>query len=65
MSRFKNKQLYTDVFPEFRSALVGTEYRYFDKTPKPSTIQDFKTQIPKPPKPQNLNPFKLKRLKEV
>lgn len=26
MSRFRNKQLYTDVFPEFRQGLVGTEY---------------------------------------
>jgi hypothetical protein len=26
MSRFQNKRLYTDVFPEFQNALIGTEY---------------------------------------
>ena len=26
MSRFRNKQLYTDVFPEFTQKLIGTEY---------------------------------------
>ena len=62
MSRFKNKQLYTDVFPEFRSALVGTEYRYFDKTPKPSTIQDFKTQIPKTPQTQKSKPIQTQTI---
>lgn len=44
MSRFKNKQLYTDVFPEFRSALVGTEYI---NRPKTSLIQEFKSKTPK------------------
>ena len=62
MSRFKNKQLYTDVFPEFRSALVGTEYRYFDKTPKPSTIQDFKTQIPKTPQTPKSKPIQTQTI---
>jgi hypothetical protein len=27
MSRFRNKQLYTDIFPEYKSALEGTEFR--------------------------------------
>jgi hypothetical protein len=53
MSRFKNKQFYTDVFPLSRVGLVGTEYQYqtqpqqFDKIPKSTTIKEFKKQIQK------------------
>jgi hypothetical protein len=35
MSRFRNKQLYTDVFPEFRSGLIGTEYAPIQSQPQP------------------------------
>ena len=35
MSRFRNRQTYLNVFPEFASGLVGTEYQYQRPPPPP------------------------------
>lgn len=54
MSRFRNKQLYSNVFPEFQQGLVGTEYQpksletqsIKQRFGEPSTLQPkFKKQI--------------------
>ena len=44
MSRFKNKQLYTDVFPLSRVGLVGTEYQYASPQ-RPSAPQQIKEKF--------------------
>jgi hypothetical protein len=38
-SKFRNKQLYTDVFPQFQQGLVGTEYQYQRPPPPPAQTQ--------------------------
>lgn len=50
MSRFKNKQLYTDVFPLSRVGLVGTEYQYNKVQPAQTsqTIQTTKQKFGEP-----------------
>jgi len=59
MSRFKNKQLYTDVFPEFQAGLIGTEYQY-KKPPSqfgepPKTYPKFKNKVPIIPESQTVS----------
>jgi hypothetical protein len=38
MSRFQNKRLYTDVFPEFQTNLIGTEYAPLQLSPPPQPM---------------------------
>jgi hypothetical protein len=50
MSRFRNKRLYTDVFPEFRQGLIGTEYEPIEPPSPPQAIKEKFGEAPKPKK---------------
>jgi hypothetical protein len=53
MSRFRNKQLYTDVFPEFRSGLIGTEYAPIQSQPlPPQPVKQIKERFGEAPPPK-------------
>ena len=45
MSRFRNKQLYTDVFPLSRVGLVGTEYQYQRPSVPPQSVEEIKEKF--------------------
>jgi hypothetical protein len=59
MSRFKNRQLYANVFPEFQQGLIGTEYQY-QKPPSqfgepPKSYPKFKEKKPIIPESQTVS----------
>lgn len=45
MSRFQNKRLYTDVFPEFRQGLIGTEYAQPLPAPPQTALKQIKEKF--------------------
>jgi hypothetical protein len=61
MSRFRNKQLYTDIFPEYKSALEGTEFRKPIQQPTQEIKQRFGEATPSPPAPLSREGLRLKK----
>jgi hypothetical protein len=57
MSRFRNRQTYLNVFPEFASGLVGTEYQYQPPTPIQTILKQTKERFGEaPPHKKTLQP---------